>query len=201
MWPSASVAPPGAVSWMSVRGLRLLASQLRKRRPDAKKKPKKAPLRGSSPRPYAYEAHALPTELRRRPRDLSQCLSGNMQQSALRSLSGFGPDARARKSCSQHARPWHQPACSFALCAHLRSSRVWGEPPPGMPRPTGTEPNAGPASCQQWLQSRPARITDFCVGGLGCDVGNHSHSLCAPACTTSSASRAPSSRRSPRWRI
>ena len=24
-----------------------------------------SPLRGSSPRPYAYEAHALPTELRR----------------------------------------------------------------------------------------------------------------------------------------
>ena len=26
----------------------------------------KGPLRGSNPRPYAYEAHALPTELRRR---------------------------------------------------------------------------------------------------------------------------------------
>ena len=26
----------------------------------------KSPLRGSNPRPYAYEAHALPTELRRR---------------------------------------------------------------------------------------------------------------------------------------
>ena len=80
-----------------------------------------SPLWGSNPRPYAYEAHALPTELRRRairttPARSSRACARQRQRARIISTTGIGkkPRGRPNKREGSDARPPRVPTFGHA---------------------------------------------------------------------------------------
>ena len=70
----------------------------------------KSPLWGSNPRPYAYEAHALPTELRRHIRNQSRitrypskCCIWALPSQFERTLDSLRSVCDTRQTCNAHA--------------------------------------------------------------------------------------------------